>query len=55
MGTVESVCDGAQADYLMVRKPDGQTILVPNMEPFVSRPDFENGTIELLNSSLLEI
>lgn len=55
VGTVESVCDGAQADYLMVRKSDGQTILVPNMEPFVSRPDFENGTIELLNSSLLEI
>lgn len=55
VGTVESVCDGAQADYLMVRKSDGSSVLIPNMAPFVSKPDFEKGTIELVEKSLLEI
>lgn len=52
IGTVESVCDGAQADYLLVRKTDGSTMLVPNMDVFVSKPDFGKGTIELLNGEL---
>ena len=52
---MESVCDGAQADYLMVRKSDGSSVLIPNMAPFVSKPDFEKGTIELVEKSLLEI
>ncbi len=53
-GVVESVCDGAQADYLMIRKNDGRTVLVPNMPPFVSRPDFESNSITVLMKELLE-
>lgn len=54
VGTVESVADGAQADYLLVRRPDGSQIIIPNMEPFVSKPDFVKGEIELLNAELAD-
>lgn len=54
IGTVEAVCDGAQEDYLMIRKNDGRTILIPNMQPFVSKPDFENNSITILMKELLE-
>lgn len=55
VGKVEAVCDGSQADYLLIRKNDGKKFYLPNMEPFVSRPDFEAGSIELLMGSLLEM
>ena len=54
IGTVEAVADGAQADYLLVRREGKSQLVIPNMPPFVSRPDFENGTIELIEDSLLE-
>lgn len=54
VGKVEAVADGAQADYLIVRTDDGRSVIVPNMAPFVSRPDFEHGTIELLEPAILE-
>ena len=53
-GTVDSVCDGAQADYLLIKLIDGRQVLVPNLPVFVSRPDFENRTITVLDSALLE-
>lgn len=54
VGVVESVCDGAQAPYLLVRKSDGRTRYVPNMEPFVSKPDFARGEITLLMGEILD-
>ena len=33
---------------------DGRSVIVPNMAPFVSRPDFKHGTIELLEPAILE-
>ena len=53
IGKVESVSDGAQAVYLNVRLNDGRLVLIPNMEPFVSHPDFDAGEIKLLMSSLI--
>lgn len=53
VGTIESVSDGAQALYLQVRTSDGRLLLVPNMKPFVDKPDFKSGTIELLMKELL--
>lgn len=52
-GRVEAVSDGAQALYLQVRTMDGRLILIPNMQPFVSRPDFSSRTITLLMKELL--
>jgi len=54
VGRIDAVCDGAQADYLLTKRKDGKSVLIPNMEPFVSKPDFEKGVVELLMPSLLE-
>ncbi len=55
VGEVVALCDGAQADYLEVKKSDGKTLLIPNMEVFVSKPDFESGTITLFVKELAEL
>ena len=53
VGKVESVSEGSQALLLNVRTEDGKIHLVPNLEVFVRRPDFEKKEIELLNKELL--
>lgn len=53
VGKVESVSEGSQALLLNVRTEDGKIHLIPNLEVFVRRPDFEKKEIELLNKELL--
>ena len=52
IGTITAVADGAQADYLVIKKDDGKEVLIPNMAPFVSKPDFTKGCVELLMPEL---
>ena len=52
-GTVEGTSDGAQAVMLHIRRLDGGVSLVPYLPVFLSHPDFEHGTIELLMPELL--
>ena len=51
-GTVEGTSDGAQAVMLHIRRLDGGVSLVPYLPVFLSHPDFEHGTIELLMPEL---
>ena len=53
VGKVEYLSDGAQGLYLNVRIPSGEVRIVPNLPAFVSKPDFEKGTITLLMKELL--
>ncbi len=53
-GVIESVSDGAQSLYLNVRTEDGRLVIVPNMLPFVEKPDFEASRINLLMKELLD-
>ena len=52
-GTVEGTSDGAQAIMLHIRRLDGGVSLVPYLPVFLSHPDFDKGTIELLMPELL--
>ncbi len=54
VGTVRSVSEGAQAMLLNVEH-EGRIYLVPNLPVFLSRPDFDHGTIELLMGELLDL
>ena len=54
VGKVEFVSDGAQAMFLNVKKNDGDMRIVPYLPVYVSRPDLEKGTIELLVGELLD-
>lgn len=53
IGTIESVTEGAQALYLLVKHNDGRKLIIPNMNPFVGKPDFEKGAIPLLMKELV--
>ncbi len=53
VGVVESISDGAQSLYLNVRTEDGKLVIIPNMFPFVDKPDFEASRINLLMKELL--
>ena len=55
VGTVEGIGEGSQAPLLIVRKKDGKSFLLPLMEPFCDHPDFEKGSIELLEKDLLSL
>ena len=52
-GTIEDTSEGAQAIMLHIRCNDGRIRLVPYLPVFLSHPDFEHGTIELLMPELL--
>ena len=54
VGEIVDVSDGAQAMLLQVRR-NGRTYLVPYLPVFVSKPDFVNGTIELLMGELMDL
>ena len=54
VGEIVDVSDGAQAMLLQVRR-NGRTYLVPYLPVFVSKPDFVNGTIELLVGELMDL
>ncbi|MBO8435523.1 MAG: 16S rRNA processing protein RimM [Spirochaetes bacterium] len=54
IGVIRSVSEGAQAMLLNVER-NGKIYLVPNLPVFVSRPDFEKGTIELLMGELVDL
>ncbi len=53
VGTIKDTSEGAQALLLHIQKDD-RTYLVPYLPVFISRPDFDKGTIELLMPELLE-
>ena len=53
VGKVEYLSDGAQGLYLNVRTAEGDIRIVPNLPAFVSKPDFEKGSITLLMKELL--
>ena len=52
-GTVEGTSEGAQAVMLHIRRNDGGVSLVPYLPVFLSHPDFETGTIDILMPELL--
>ena len=52
-GTIEDTSEGAQAIMLHIRCNDGRIRLVPYLPVFLSHPDFDKGTIELLMPELL--
>ena len=52
-GTIEDTSEGAQAIMLHIRCNDGCIRLVPYLPVFLSHPDFDKGTIELLMPELL--
>ena len=52
-GTIEDTSEGAQAIMLHIRCNDGRIRLVPYLSVFLSHPDFDKGTIELLMPELL--
>ena len=49
---VEAISDGSQALYLNVRY-NNKIYYIPNMDPFVSKPDFNQNRINLLMRELL--
>ena len=53
IGTIEDTSEGAQAIMLHIRCNDGRIRLVPYLPVFLSHPDFDKGTIELLMPELL--
>ena len=52
-GTIADTSEGAQAIMLHIRCNDGRIRLVPYLPVFLSHPDFDKGTIELLMPELL--
>ena len=52
-GTIKDTSEGAQAIMLHIRCNDGRIRLVPYLPVFLSHPDFDKGTIELLMPELL--
>jgi 16S rRNA processing protein RimM len=54
LGSVRSVCEGAQADLLEIEGEDGKLHLVPFMDRFVGTVDLERQEIELKAEWLLE-
>ncbi len=55
VGTVIGVSEGSQALLLEIEKEDGKRSYIPNMKPFVGKPDFEKGVMELLEKDLLSL
>lgn len=54
LGSVKSVCEGAQADLLEIEDENGKLHFVPFMERFVGTVDLERREIELKAEWLLE-
>ena len=52
IATVEAISEGSQALYLNVRY-NNKLYYIPNMHPFVSKPDFKENKINLLMRELL--
>ena len=52
-GTVTDTSEGSQSVLLHITRDDGRVFLVPYLPVFLSHPDLENGTLELLMPELL--